>query len=249
VTPVLVLLPPSETKATGGDGTPLDLETLGFPALTAVRRRLADALVRSSADPDAARTALGLSERQADLVHANAALQTAPTLPALRRYTGVLYDALGYDTLTKAARARADAGLAVASALFGLVRATDAVPAYRLSAGTVLPGVGPLPPVWRPALGPVLAGADGPVLDFRSGAYAALAPLPEAIAVRVLTELPDGSRKVVSHFSKHHKGLLVRALVSSRASVTDLAGVLRVTRRAGFRAEQTGPSGFDVVVA
>jgi cytoplasmic iron level regulating protein YaaA (DUF328/UPF0246 family) len=247
VTPVLVLLPPSETKATGGDGPPLDLESLGFPALTPVRRRLTDALVRSSADPEAARAALGLSERQADLVLANAALHSAPTLPGIRRYTGVLYDALGYATLPAAARARAGALLVVASALFGLVRADDAIPAYRLSGGSVLPEVGPLPPVWRPALGPVLA-AEGPVLDLRSGAYAALAPLPDAITVRVLTEQPDGTRKVVSHSNKHYKGLLVRAVVSSRAQLGDLAAVVRVARRAGFRVEPTGPGGFDLIV-
>jgi cytoplasmic iron level regulating protein YaaA (DUF328/UPF0246 family) len=244
---VLVLLPPSETKAAGGDGAPLDLAALGHPELTSVRRELAEALVRSSADPVTARTALGLSERQHDLVLVNAALQTAPTLPALRRYTGVLYDALGYDTLTRAARARADATLAVASALFGLVRATDRVPAYRLSGGSVLPGVGPLPPLWRPVLGPVLAAAEGPVLDFRSGAYAALAPLPDALTVRVLTERADGTRKIVSHFNKHHKGLLIRALVSSRAPLGDLAAVLRVTRRAGYRVEETGPRSFDLI--
>jgi cytoplasmic iron level regulating protein YaaA (DUF328/UPF0246 family) len=246
---VLVLLPPSETKATGGDDAPLDLAALAFPELTPVRRGLVDALVRSAADPVAARTALGLSERQNDLVLANAALHEAPTLPALRRYTGVLYDGLGYDTLPRAARARADEMLVVASALFGLVRATDPVPAYRLSAGSVLPGVGPLPSLWRPALGPVLAAAAGPVLDFRSGAYAALAPHPDAITVRVLTEQPDGTRKIVSHFNKHHKGLLVRALVSSRAALDDLRAVLRVTRRAGYRVEETGPRSFDLVTA
>jgi cytoplasmic iron level regulating protein YaaA (DUF328/UPF0246 family) len=244
---VLVLLPPSETKATGGDGPPLDLDSLGFSALTPVRRRLADALVRSSADPDVARTVLGLSEGQADLVLANAALRGAPTLPGIRRYTGVLYDAFSYATLPAAARARADAQLVVASALFGLVRADDAIPAYRLSGGSVLPGVGPLPPVWRPVLGPVLA-AEGPVLDLRSGAYAALAPLPDAITVRVLTEHPDGTRKVVSHSNKYYKGLLVRALVSSRAQLGDRAAVVRVARRAGFRVEPTGPNGFDLIV-
>jgi cytoplasmic iron level regulating protein YaaA (DUF328/UPF0246 family) len=96
----------------------------------------------------------------------------------------------------------------------------------------------------------VLTGhADAPVLDFRSGAYAALAPHPGAITVRVLTEQPDGTRKVVSHFNKHHKGLLVRALVSSRAALDDLAAVLRVTRRAGYRVERTGSRSFDLVTA
>jgi cytoplasmic iron level regulating protein YaaA (DUF328/UPF0246 family) len=246
---VLVLLPPSETKATGGDGAPLDLETLGHPSLTPVRRRVAEALVRSAADPEAARTALGLSARQADLVRVNADLFGAPTLPGLRRYTGVLYDGLGYATLPRAARARADEMLVVASALFGLVRATDPIPAYRLSGGSVLPELGTLPALWRPALAPVLAAVDGPILDLRSGAYAALAPLPDAITVQVLTERADGTRSVVSHFNKHHKGLLVRALVSSRAQLGDLAAVLRVARRAGYRVEKTGTASFDLVTA
>jgi cytoplasmic iron level regulating protein YaaA (DUF328/UPF0246 family) len=139
--------------------------------------------------------------------------------------------------------------LVVASALFGLVRATDPIPSYRLSGGSVLPELGPLPPLWRPVLAPVLADAPGPVLDLRSGAYAALAPVPDAITVRVLTERGDGSRSVVSHFNKHHKGLLVRALVSSRARLDDLAAVLRVTRRAGYRVEPTGTTSFDLITA
>jgi hypothetical protein len=47
---------------------------------------------------------------------------------------------------------------------------------------------------------------------------------------------------VVSHFNKHHKGLLARALVLSRAEPHDLAGVARVAAKAGLRAEIAGPT-------
>jgi cytoplasmic iron level regulating protein YaaA (DUF328/UPF0246 family) len=201
-----------------------------------------------AADIPASRAALGLSARQDDQAVLNGDVWTGATLPALRRYTGVLYDALGYSTLPPAARRRADTALFVASALFGLVRADDAVPAYRLSAGSALPGVGPLAAVWRPALGPVLASFEGLVLDLRSSSYAALAPLPSAVTVRVLTELPDGSRKVVSHFNKHHKGVLVRALLRARAAPADAAGLLRLARRAGIAAEHSAERRVDVIV-
>ncbi len=131
---MLVLLPPSETKAPGGDGPPLDVAALSWPALTPRRERL---------------------------------------LTALDRYTGVLYEALSPANLDAGARAWAERDVVVTSALFGALRGGDRVPAYRLSAGSRLPGVGPLASLWRPALAGVLdqlAAADPePLLDLRSG--------------------------------------------------------------------------------
>ncbi len=124
---MLVLLPPSETKAHGGDGPPLDLDALSFPELNPIRRKLADALVELAADVPASLAALGLSERQRAEVERNALLHSSPTIPALLRYTGVLYDALGASTFTGVERERARRRLAVASALFGVVRAGDPI--------------------------------------------------------------------------------------------------------------------------
>lgn len=225
---MLVLLPPSEGKADGGDGPPLDLAELSFPELTPVRARLVEAVQHLARhEPAALRRALGLTERQDGEVDRDAALTTSATLPALRRYTGVVYDNLGYDTLPAAARRRADRTLVVASALFGLLRPADRIPAYRLSGSTVLPGLGGLAPLWRPAVEPVLAAARGPVVDLRSGAYAALARVPGAVQVRVLRE-SGGRRTVVSHDNKWTKGRLARALCEHGArSVRDVVDIAR----------------------
>ena len=216
---MLVLLPPSETKIDGGDGPPLDLGTLHHPELDPLRTALVDELVGLASDVDASRAALGLSPRQDTEIARNAALRSAPTTPAIHRYTGVLYDALDVRTLRGATAGRARARLAVGSALFGLLRADDPVPAYRLSAGSSLPGRGTLAAAWRPLLAPVLAAIarDELVVDLRSGSYAALAPVagghgPGAVTVDVLAEHPDGRRTVVSHFNKAHKGRLARLL-------------------------------------
>ena len=140
---MLVLLPPSETKHPGGDGAPLDLARLTAPELNPVRTEIAEALHKLADDVPAARAALGLSPKQDDEIARNAALWTGPTLPALARYTGVLYDALDVPSMTRAQRARAGRRLAVGSALFGLLGADDRIPAYRLSAGSSLP------PSWK----------------------------------------------------------------------------------------------------
>jgi uncharacterized protein len=239
---VLVLLPPSETKLDGGDGPPLRLGTLSHPSLDPLREQLADELVKLAADPPAARSALGLSTLQDAEIARNAALWTSPTLPALLRYTGVLYDALDVRSLRGTAAARARARLAVGSALFGLLRADDPVPAYRLSAGSALPGRGTLASRWKPVLEPVLAAiaAGELVVDLRSGSYAALARIPGAVDVDVLAEHPDGRRTVVSHSNKSYKGRLARILASTRAEPSDASAVATLARRAGMHVERRG---------
>jgi cytoplasmic iron level regulating protein YaaA (DUF328/UPF0246 family) len=245
---VLVLLPPSETKHPGGDGPPLDLTSLSTPELTSVRTELAETLVKLAGDVPASRRALGLSPKQDDEVARNAALWTSPTLPALVRYTGVLYDALDASSMTRVQRGRAGRRLAVGSALFGLVGADDRIPAYRLSAGSSLPGLPTLRSLWRPALSPVLAGLDGLVVDLRSGSYAALAPAPRAVTVQVLSERPDGTRAVVSHFNKAHKGRLARLLATTTAEPDDVVRLRGLLRRAGLHVEHDGDTALTLVV-
>ncbi|MCP2169634.1 peroxide stress protein YaaA [Goodfellowiella coeruleoviolacea] len=245
---MLVLLPPSETKAPGGEAPPLDLAALSFPDLTPVRTRLVTALTELAEDVPASLAALGLSERQAGEVERNARLLTAPTAPALARYTGVLYDALDVATLSTAALARAKHRLAVASALFGLVRGADLIPAYRLSAGSALPGIGPLRSLWRPALEPIVSTVDELVIDLRSGAYAGLARVPSAVLVRVVSVDGAGRRKAVSHHNKAHKGRLARALATSAREPATVSGVLRVATAAGLRLDHVDANTLELVV-
>ncbi|MEV6526161.1 peroxide stress protein YaaA [Longispora sp. NPDC051575] len=234
---MIVLLPPSETKNPTGTGEPLALTALSFPELNAVRQRLVTVLTGLS--PEEGRAALGLSEKQDQELKHNGVLREAATLAALDRYTGVLFDALDAGTLAPAARAR----LRIGSALFGLLGPEDAIPAYRLSGGSRLPGVGGLPALWKPVLGPVLRGLDGLVIDLRSGAYGALAPLPGAVAVRVVT----AEGKVVSHFNKATKGLLARALAGQPVESVD--ELVDVALAAGLSATATGRSTVEIVHA
>jgi cytoplasmic iron level regulating protein YaaA (DUF328/UPF0246 family) len=248
---VIVLLPPSETKRDGGDGPPLRLDALSSPELGPLRAALVDELIELAADRPAARRALGISAAQDGEIDRNAALLNAPSMPAIERYTGVLYDALDVESLRGAAASRARARLAVGSALFGLLRAEDAVPAYRLSAGSKLPGGATLASRWRPVLEPVLAqmAADELIVDLRSGSYAALGRLPGAVDVDVVAEHDDGRRTIVSHFNKAHKGRLARVLASSRSEPNDAAAVAALARRAGLRVERKGNELIVVVPA
>lgn len=236
------MLPPSETKRAGGDGPAMELALLGSGELNPLREALVGELVDLAADPETCRRALGISAAQDAEIGRNAALRTSATMPAIHRYTGVLYDALDFGSLRAAEADRARSRLAIGSALFGLLRAGDPIPAYRLSAGAKLPGRPGLAARWRPLLEPVLAdlAVEELIVDLRSGAYVGLGGIPGAIAVDVVSQLADGRRTVVTHFNKAHKGRLARALAAAKSEPADAAAVATLARRAGLQVERDG---------
>ena len=242
---MLIVLPPSETKSFGGDHPPLDWDSLSFPELNSVRKQIAADLVALD-DPF---TVLGISDKLAAEVEANQRLLTSPTTPAILRYTGVLYDALSAGTLPNEALQR----LAIGSALFGVVRAGDLIPHYRLSGGTKLPTrssstTPTLKSRWGGLITEVLSSADDLVVDLRSGTYQQLGRLKTAITVRVESVQPDGTRKVVSHFNKHYKGELARVLALSEQDPISIDEVAAIARAAGMTVEITSPTALTLVV-
>jgi cytoplasmic iron level regulating protein YaaA (DUF328/UPF0246 family) len=251
--PVLVLLPPSEGKATVTRGTPLDLGTLSLPGLRAARESVLGELVDLCAgDADKARDVLGVGEGLRAEVERNAALRTAPARPAGEVYTGVLYDALGLGALSPAARRRAARTVLVFSGLWGAVGVRDRIPSYRLSAGVKLPGLGAVAAYWRKPLAPVLdEAAEGRlVLDLRSSAYAGMwrprgATAARTVTVRVLhARTVDGveRRSVVSHFNKATKGRVLRDLLEAGAAPRSPSALAAALRDLGHRVEGGEPA-------
>jgi cytoplasmic iron level regulating protein YaaA (DUF328/UPF0246 family) len=265
---VLILLPPSEGKTTPRRGKPLDLGSLSFPDLTGPRAAALDALVAlcGTEDPATAAGVLGLGTTQAREVASNARLREAPTARADHVYSGVLYEALDLPALDGAARRRATTWLAVTSGLFGLLRPSDRIPAYRLSGDVSLPGLGTMSTYWHRHLDDAVRAAAGRglVVDLRSTTYASFWR-PDAdlarrvVSLRVLHEVGPspasggrGARKVVSHFNKATKGRIVRALLQDGGAPGSPARFADHLGSLGWKVEQ-GPSGrqgtrLDVVV-
>lgn len=251
---MLVLLPPSEGKTEPASGEPLDLESLSAPGLTVTRSRILNALVTvCEGNATRATKRLGLGPTQVDELARNAALRESPTARADAVYTGVLYGAWDPATLSVTGRTYADRVVATASALFGVVRAGDHIPAYRLSAGVELPRLGPVVSLWRKPLGKALDELTygGLLVDLRSGAYVNLHKPTGALAertatIRVLSEV-EGVRKVVSHFNKATKGEIVRALCENAVDVATVAQLADALRDLGWTVERDD-SRLDVVI-
>ena len=214
----MLLLPPSEGKAAGGN-----------------QRRAAWA-------PDAGSFGSRLGERRADVVEAlaaahggdekllgvrsdhllraqsaNASLVGAPVLPAWQRYTGVVWDHLDPATLPTAARKQ----IVVVSGLLGLVRGDDPVPDYRLKMGANLRPLGKLSTWWRDVLSAELARVARRrfVVDLLPQEHRAALTLDgvEGVSLRLV----DPSGKPGGHFAKAAKGELARTILTDGVTAID----------------------------
>ncbi len=180
-----------------------------------------------SSEESSARTALKLGPKSIAERFRNLALDTSPTLPAIDRYTGVLYDPLATLGADAATRAWWFDHVVVQSAMFGPIRGGDRIPAYRLSHDSRL-GSPRLASHWPAASARVLAAltADGLVLDLRSEGYRQLGPVPAAVVLRVVSVDGSGRRKALNHWNKTAKGRLVGLLARTGAEVDSMPELL-----------------------
>ena len=213
----MLLLPPSEGKAIGGDTrrrtwTP---ETGTFSRLEAMRTEVVEALAAAGGG---AEKLLGVKgDRLLRAQSANTSLIGAPTLPAWQRYTGVVWDHLDPTSLPAAARRQ----ITVVSGLLGLVRGDDPIPDYRLKMGANLPPLGKLSTWWRDALSGELARTA------RRRVVVDLLPQEHRLALvldgleGVSLTLVDPTGKPGGHFAKAAKGDLARAILTGGIDVID----------------------------
>ena len=188
---VLILLPPSaKMRATKGESE-FDLDSLHFASHLSLRRR---ELMESS-----------------DFAEAGA---KNCAMPAIDRYSGVLYQFLDFRTLPESAQKRGNSEIFIFSDLFGVLRPSNLIPVHpkKIKISTkskkwsdLLPNL--LNPLEREL-----------VVDCRSSTYMGFwRPNPAiTVAVRVFQE-SAGQRSVITHMSKKYRGELARLLLQNQA--------------------------------
>lgn len=230
---MLFLLPPSETKAIGGGSIKITQTHLSFGGLDPIRDQVMAAYIQDTGDKK---------------------ILTAPTMAAINRYTGTLYSAIhgrglkGTPTansqLTDDQIERARHSILIQSALFGVISATDLIPEYKISPSKLICGIN-LKRVWPEAHHLSAWGRlqSGPIIDLRSKAYAALAPIPESLdsySVEVFVERPNGTLEQLNHFNKKAKGQLVRGALVAKDEPQTLADLKTVAKKQGLKISVSG---------
>jgi cytoplasmic iron level regulating protein YaaA (DUF328/UPF0246 family) len=202
---MLILLPPSEKKKAATGATKFELSSLVFaPELSALRAK------------------------------ATAEYDSSQTSPAIEIYDGVLYQGLGWDSLSATQRKRANSRVLIVSALFGLVKPLDQIFQYKLKIDSKL---------WREAIATVSEKFTKElVIDCRSSTYKSVWAInPEnTVEVRVF-KVSGTERSVITHMSKKYRGELTRHLLMQPSDPTTPADVQRMAAQA-FECELHPPT-------
>ncbi len=145
-------------------------------------------------------------------------IETSSTCRAIQRYTGVAYEHLSYDTIPTKYQQYIDKNTIIFSNLFGPVLAKDNLPIYRLKQGSNLDGFKTenfYKEHFSPTLDKILEGEF--IIDLRAGFYEKFYKIPFAHITMKFTK----NGKVVSHWAKAYRGIILRNLAINNIKTLD----------------------------
>ena len=207
-----ILLAPSETKIAGGEHI-FNLTKLLFPELTPLRQKLLLAytnLIQQS-NPALLSKMFGL-KKSSDIAYYSKDIIHEPTIKAIERYTGVAFDYLNYKNLKLDSRMYIDKHVVLCSNLFGFLRADDHIPEYKLKQGE---SIGDLKPEKLYKEQSYLMEEylkDEDILDLRAIFYEKFyKPTQPYTTLKFIKE-----GKVVSHWAKAYRGIVLREIAKSK---------------------------------
>lgn len=214
---IYTLFSPSESKRPGG--TPDVLQDANLLFGLAPRLEILQAYNRIVGGKDeTAKLALyGLKKPDDSAGYPDDVLK-APCLSALQRYDGVAYDYLDFPSLETDAQAYLQSNLIIFSNLFGPLRGADAIPTYKVKQGNAVETIMPeryYKDAFNDALDTLMA--DNDILDLRAGYYDKFfRPTRPTTTMKFLK-----GGKIVSHWAKAYRGIVVRHLAQHRFGSVD----------------------------
>jgi cytoplasmic iron level regulating protein YaaA (DUF328/UPF0246 family) len=134
----------------------------------------------------------------------------AKPTPAISVYTGVLYQALDWPSLSPAAKKRGMGSVVIISAKYGAVRPDQLIQSYKEKIDNK---------AMREPVAKILdAIKTDLIVDCRSSTYKTVwhSPVEKTVEVRISTVV-DGVRTVITHMSKKTRGEITRWLLQSRS--------------------------------
>lgn len=215
-----ILFSPSEAKHTGGTSTPIEKNSYLFPELYDKR----DEMITSykeyvlNASQEELLKLFG-TKKQTVVDYYSDDIFKRPTMKVIDRYDGVAYDYLNYKTLEEREKSYIDKNVIIFSNLFGPLLAGDkGLPDYKLKQGEKIGDIAPekfYKEYFTNTLDELLENEH--YLDLRAGFYNKF--YKPTSAYTTLKFIKDG--KVVSHWAKAYRGIVLRHLAMHNIETMD----------------------------
>lgn len=208
-----ILLAPAETKISGGSQKSFDKSNFIFPELFEKRESIFNRYAQfvNASNIEELKKWFGLKNED-DVRKYQEPLKNKPSLKAIQRYTGVVFDALDYNSLTPKQQNYIDKNVYVFSNLFGPLRADDLIPDYRYKQGAKLCDIN-VEKFYKDHFTKNLDDELGnEIIDIRASYYEKFYQIKNA---NVLTFKFIKEGKVVSHWAKHYRGKLLRVIAEN----------------------------------
>jgi len=208
-----ILIAPSESKVSGGEFPPIDLSK--FPVQKEVLLAYEEFIKNSSIEL----LSKWFNLKDLNLVKEYKKLNlTSPTLKAIQRYSGVAFEAIDYKNLNKKAKNYLDENLIIFSNLFGAIKANCLIPNYKFKQGAILPNLNQ-EKYYKKNLKDYLDNLlDDEIIDLRAKYYD---KYYKVIKQKVITFKFIKNGKVISHWAKHFRGLIVKELAINNINSFD----------------------------
>lgn len=218
-----ILLAPAEIKQIGGGGVPLCNKNFSFPTLYKYQLEVLEHYKSflETQTIEQLSSWFGLKNLN-DVERYSKPLSNKPTIKAIQRYIGVAFEALDYDSLKKKEQNYIDKNVLIFSNLFGVLKSSDLIPDYKYKQGSQLPNIN-VEKFYKENLKDILDDyLDDEVVDLRAGFYDKF--YKTSAPTITFKFLKDG--KVVSHWAKHYRGLVVRAI--SKNNIENFAQLMNM---------------------
>jgi cytoplasmic iron level regulating protein YaaA (DUF328/UPF0246 family) len=211
---MIILFAPSEGKREGGELPPLAETSLIFPEYYSKRLEIMERYQKIvyEGNDEALEALFGIKDTR-EFERYKIPFHEAPTMKAVLRYDGVAYDYLNYSTLLYEAQHYIDTHVILFSNLFGPIKAGDPIPDYKLKQGASIEGLA-CEKFYKEHFSDPLDAIidDQEILDLRAGFYDKFY-IPKN-PITTLKFLKEG--KVVSHWAKAYRGLVLRAVATHK---------------------------------
>jgi uncharacterized protein len=214
-----ILFSPSETKISGGTNPSINKDSFLFPELFEKRMEIVKHYQKYISNASSEQLIKLFGTKKENIIEQYSKnLFDSLTMKAINRYDGVAFDYLEYSKLNSVEQSYIDNNVLIFSNLFGPINSGFMIPDYKLKQGETFDNV-KIEKFYNDNFSSILDETlkDEDIIDLRAGFYEKFYKINKPYTT--MKFIKDG--KVVSHWAKAYRGVILKLLAVNNIKTVD----------------------------